>query len=71
MPDNQDYAELGRLLADPKAWTPAESATMRGLLRQQIENLGAVHPLDVPRRKSTQRLVDQIAEAIRVADSTD
>jgi hypothetical protein len=68
MPDNEDYAELARLLANPRAWTVEERAAMRGLLRQQTENLATVHPRDDKRRASLQALVGQVTEAIGESD---
>jgi len=67
MPDQQDYADLERLLKDPRPWTKEEAAAMQSLLKTQRDAAAAVHPKDRRRQAEMYRLVQQIEEAIRKA----
>ena len=69
MPDNEDYTALGDLLARPRTWTAAETATMRTYLCGSRESLAALHPLDHRGRARLLEVVAQLTEAIRIADS--
>jgi len=64
MPDNQDYAELARLLQSPRSWSPSEAAVARSLLRGQEQVLAAWHPKDVRRCAAMQDVVDDLREAV-------
>jgi len=70
VPDDEDYAELARLIADPTSWTGRERSTMGILLSQQEALLTAVHPAHTRRRNRLQELVDQIHRAISIFEST-
>lgn len=70
MPDDEDFAELARLLADPASWTRRERLTMQLVLREQTAQLTAAHPRDVNRRTRLQDLVDRVDAAIRASEST-
>jgi len=64
VPDNQDFAELGHLLASAHNWTEREAARARGLLRAQLEAVASLHPKDARRRASMQEVVDQLEAAL-------
>jgi hypothetical protein len=64
VPDNEDYAELGRLLAHPETWTRSESAYILSLRGSQAEALTEAHPKDAKRIASLQKLLDEIDGAI-------
>jgi hypothetical protein len=70
VPDDQDYADLARLLAHPEDWTSEQTRMMRWMLREQTGYLAEMHPLDARGRKNLQGLLDKLTEAIRVADSS-
>lgn len=64
MPDDQDYAELDRLLASASDWTEREAAYMRSLERSQTEIVDQCHPKDLRRRQTLEGLVERIRTAI-------
>ncbi len=69
MPDNEDYAELRRLLASPSRWTDAETVYMHLLLRDQPDALAGCHPKDTKRRESMQAVVNEVASALAQHDA--
>jgi hypothetical protein len=64
VPDNEDYAELGRLLAAPESWTDAEAAYMQSLVRSQAQEISNCHPRDDKRRKRLEQLQAQLTAAV-------
>ena len=62
MPDNQDYADLGALLADPAHWTDEQAAMARLVRRAQIGPLAAVDPRN-------QKLTADMAAVVKELDS--
>ncbi len=64
MPDDQDYADLGRLLASPESWTDAELTFMRGIRRNQADVLSGWHPKDTKRISALRTLLHHIDVAI-------
>lgn len=64
MPDNQDYGDLGRLLAAPGSWSVDDAASARSLLASQDSAVASVHLLDQRRRESMQAVADDLRAAI-------
>ena len=64
VPDNEDYAQLGRLLASPEAWTDAEAAYMQSLVRSQEQAIAECHPRDEKRRRSMEHLRIELIAAV-------
>jgi hypothetical protein len=64
VPDNQDYADLGRLLASPDSWSDADAVLARLLLRNQEQAVATAHPRDVRRRAGMQAVVDDLRAAV-------
>ena len=69
MPDNQDYQDLARLLADPSAWTPDEAEFMRLALAYQRSSVEDCHPKDVRRRARLAAVADDMEAAVRAYDA--
>ena len=64
MPDEQDYAEFGRLLASPGTWSDQEAAHVKRLLVSQTDMVSACHPKDSGGRRRLQAVVDDIQAAL-------
>ena len=64
VPDDQDYAALDRLLAEPESWTPLQAHTARVLLANQEDALASAHPKDRGRRAGMQGVADRLRAAI-------
>jgi hypothetical protein len=64
MPDHQDYAALGRLLADPESWTAEQASTVHGMRRSQSETITSWNPKDVRRVAEMTSVLRQMDEAI-------
>lgn len=64
VPDNEDYAELGRLLAAPKYWTDAGAAYMQSLVRSQAQEISNCHPRDDKQRQRLEQLQAQLTAAV-------
>ena len=64
MPDDQDYADLARLLASPESWTEREAAQAHSLLRSQEQAVESAHPKDLRRRADMQAVVEDLRAAV-------
>jgi hypothetical protein len=64
VPDDQDYADLGALLADPAHWTDEQAATARLVRRAQISALAEVDPRDQKRAADMAVVVKELDSAI-------
>ena len=70
VPDDEDYRDLARLLADPSAWTSEVADHMRSALAYQREAVEACHPKDVRGRAQLSAVADDIESALRAYDSS-
>ena len=68
MPDEQDYADLGRLLASPESWDEQDAARARSLLRSQEQAVESAHPKNLRRRAVMQAVVDDLQAAVATYD---
>lgn len=64
MPDDQDYADLARLLASPGSWSAADASHARWQLRNQEKAVAALRPKDVRRVAEMQQVVDDLQAAV-------
>lgn len=64
MPDDQDYADLGRLLADPESWTAEQAETVQGMRRSQEAAIAAWNVKDTRRIAEMATVLGQMDEAI-------
>lgn len=64
MPDNQDHAELGRLLADPESWTAEQAETVQGMRRSQEAAIAAWNAKDTRQVAEMATVLAQTDEAI-------
>ena len=64
MPDDQDYTDLGRLLAQPEHWTAGEVRMARMIRRSQAEAAAAFDQRDQERVGAMWAVVQQIDEAL-------
>jgi hypothetical protein len=64
VPDDVDYAWLGRLLDHPESWSADDLATARQLVATQKAALDDEHPRDVQGRQAKQELIDALEVAV-------
>jgi hypothetical protein len=64
VPDDQDYAGLGRLLSSPATWSAQDATYMKSLLVRQADAVAGCHPKDSKGRQRLQALVDDIQAAL-------
>jgi hypothetical protein len=64
VPDNEDYAALGRLLASPETWSAEDARAAKSHLRHQEGAVTSVHPSDIRRRASMEAVADDLRTAI-------
>ena len=64
MPDDQDYADLGTLLADPESWTAEQAETVQGMRRSQEAAIAAWNVKDTRRVAAMSAVIAQMDEAI-------
>lgn len=64
VPDDFDYAWLGRLIDHPESWSADDLATARQLVAQQKAALDDEHPQDVQGRRAKQELIDALDAAV-------
>jgi len=65
VPDDVDYAWLGRLIDHPESWSADDLATARQLVAHQRRALDDEHPRDVQGRQAEQELIDALEAAIQ------
>jgi hypothetical protein len=64
VPDDLDYAWLGRLTEHPEDWSAGDLATARQLVADQRRAIADAQPLDERTRRSMQEVVDGLEAAI-------
>lgn len=64
MPDNEDYRDLGKLLATVNAWTEADAETARSFLAAQLDAVASSQPKDLARRDSMTAVANDLRDAI-------
>ena len=64
VPDDVDYAWLGRLIDHPESWSADDLAIARQLVATQKAALDDEHPRDVQGRQAKQELIDALEAAI-------
>jgi hypothetical protein len=64
VPDDEDYADLARLLASPESWSEQDAVLVRSLLRSQVQAVESAHPKDVRRRADMQAVADDLRAAV-------
>ena len=70
MPDNEDYAMLGNLLAHPEEWSEADAEFARTLRRNQAANAAGYDQRDKHRVASMWVVVQQLDEALAVWEAS-
>jgi hypothetical protein len=66
VPDNDDYAALGRLLASPETWTTEDATVARSLLRDQEDAVKGRASEGIRRRDDMQAVADDLRAAIAI-----
>ena len=69
MPDDLDYAWLGELLRDPRAWSDGDAATVRSMIATQRAALAEEHPRDATSRLASEQLIDELEIALAVYEA--
>jgi hypothetical protein len=64
VPDDDDYAWLGRLIDHPDSWSADDLATARQLVAEQKSALDNEHPKDARGRQAKQDLIGALEAAI-------
>ncbi|WP_332642595.1 hypothetical protein [Aeromicrobium sp.] len=64
MPDDQDYAALAELLAEPSLWTSEQQAFVLELRESQQRTVDDAHPLDAAGRDRLRGVVAELDRAI-------
>jgi hypothetical protein len=64
MPDNQDYADLAKFLAQPEEWDAADAQRARRLRDQQAAAADEHDQRDVRRVASMREVATQLNEAL-------
>ena len=64
VPDDLDYAWLGRLIDHPESWSAPDLANARQLVAHQKRALDDEHPQDVLGRQAKQGVIDALEAAI-------
>jgi hypothetical protein len=64
VPDDLDYAWLGRLIDHPESWSADDLATARQLVADQQIALDEEHPKDARGRQAKQDVIDALEAAI-------
>ena len=69
MPDDQDYADLGKLLAQPEQWSAADAARARLLRDGQARAATDYDQRDTVRVAAMWRVVQQLDGALAAFDA--
>ena len=69
MPGNQDYADLGELLAHPERWSTSDADRARMLRNLQAEAAAGYDPRDKVRVVAMWQVVRQLDEALTAFDA--
>ena len=69
MPDDQDYTDLGQVLAQPGQWSGADAARVRLLRDRQVQAAGDYDQRDQVRVAAMWRVVKQLDEALAAFDT--
>jgi hypothetical protein len=64
LPDDDDYEWLSWLMNHPEEWTDKDLSSARSLISNQTDAIETMHPKDLKRRASAQRVVDGLEAAI-------
>jgi hypothetical protein len=67
--DNEDYAALEELLADPLAWSPSQAEAARLLLRSQRSAVASADKRNAGMVESMTAVAEQLEEALRLYET--